>query len=201
MLLEGWVGAVSESSVESWSPFIVLKSECVRRKGSWIPRELGCRAVVRGLDRCVGLHCRLWVACVHDVQPVFPPCCKPSFHNGPIALMVTPVLMGVALPKVAVVTLFSFVYFMYLFVIRVEVSPLVPRVGFCVDRVLAVVWLGVIWWANLAFASPIVGVILHVWDRGLFRLFSSGLIICVLSYWFVDFISIWWFPSRSVACR
>ncbi|GMN54266.1 hypothetical protein TIFTF001_023397 [Ficus carica] len=73
--------------------------------------------------------------------------------------------------------------------------------GFCIDRVLVVVWMGVVWWAELEFASPVVGVFLRVWDRGLFRLSLSGLIICVLSRWFVNFRSIWWFPNRSVAGR
>ena len=84
------------------------------------------------------------------------------------------------------VSLFPFVCFMCLFVIRVEVFPLVPRVCFCVDlsfidRVLVVVWLGVIWWTDLAFVSPVVGVFLRVWDRGSLQLSSSGVITCVLS--------------------
>ncbi|GMN38734.1 hypothetical protein TIFTF001_007966 [Ficus carica] len=158
---EGWVRAVSELSVESWSPFIVLRSGCVRREGLWIPRELGCGAALRGL-----------------------------------ATMVAPTLMGVALLEIAVVPLFSFVCNLCLFVIRAKVSPLVLRVGFCVDRVLVVVW-----WADLAFASPVVGVFLRVWDRGLLRLSPSRLITCVLFHWFVDFRSIWWFPSRLVAGR
>ena len=100
---------------------------------------------MRGLARCVGLRCSLWVTCVPHAQTVFPPCCWPSFHDGPIALMVALALMGMALPEVAVVLLFSFVCFLCLFVIRVEVSPLVRCVGFCVDlgfvdQVLAVVW-------------------------------------------------------------
>ena len=46
-----------------------------------------------------------------------------------------------------------------------EVSPLIPLISFCVDlvfvvRVLAIVYLGIVWWANLAFASPVVGVFL-----------------------------------------
>ncbi|GMN64536.1 hypothetical protein TIFTF001_033609 [Ficus carica] len=59
-----------------------------------------------------------------------------------------------------------------------------------VDRVLVVVWLGVVWWADLACVSPIVGVFLRVWDRGSLRLSPSGRIIYVLSRWFVDFRSI-----------
>ncbi|GMN61867.1 hypothetical protein TIFTF001_030959 [Ficus carica] len=67
------------------------------RGGSWILQELGCGAVVRGLGRCVGPCCPMWVACVPHVQPTFPPCCWPSFRNGLIAPMVAPTLMGVAL--------------------------------------------------------------------------------------------------------
>ncbi|GMN27542.1 hypothetical protein TIFTF001_001709 [Ficus carica] len=70
---------------------------------SWIPRELVCGAVVRGLGWCMGLRCPSWVACVPHAQPVFPPCCWPSFRDGPIASLVAPALMGVALPEVAVV--------------------------------------------------------------------------------------------------
>ncbi|GMN53384.1 hypothetical protein TIFTF001_022519 [Ficus carica] len=129
----------------------------------------------------VGLRCLSWVACVPHVQPVFHPCCWPSFHYGPIVSMVAPTLMGVALPKVAVVHLFSFVWFMCLFVSRAEVSPLVSHVGFCVDmdfvdRVLVVVWLTVVWLADLAFALPVIGVFLHAWDRRSLQLSSSGLI-------------------------
>ncbi|GMN46031.1 hypothetical protein TIFTF001_015217 [Ficus carica] len=108
---KGWVGAISEPSVESWSSFVVLRSRCIRRKSSWIPRELGCGAVVVGLGQCMGLHCSLWVAYVPHAQLVFPPCCWPSFRDGPIMPMVAPTLMGVALPEVAVVPLFSFVCF------------------------------------------------------------------------------------------
>ena len=109
--------------------------------------------------------------------------------------MVAPALMGMALPEVAVVPFFSFVCFLCLFVISAEVSPLVPHVGFCVDldfvdRVLIVVWLGVVWWVDLAFALPIVGVFLRVWDRGSLWFSPSGRIIYVLSRWFVDFRSI-----------
>ncbi|GMN41585.1 hypothetical protein TIFTF001_010805 [Ficus carica] len=151
------------------------------REGSWKPRELGCGAMVRGLGRCVGLRCPSWVACVPHVHPGFPPCCYPSFCDDPIAPMVSPVLICVALPEVAVVPLFSLICILCLFVIRAEVSPLVTRVGFCidlvfVDRVLAVVWLGVVWWVDITFASPIVGVFLRVWDRRLLRLPPSGLI-------------------------
>ncbi|GMN57845.1 hypothetical protein TIFTF001_026951 [Ficus carica] len=92
----GWVGAISKPSVESWLSFVVFRSGCVYHEGSWIPRELGCRAMVRGLGQCVGLRCPLWVACVPHVQLVFPPCCWPSFRDGPITPMVTSALMGVA---------------------------------------------------------------------------------------------------------
>ena len=47
--------------------------------------------------------------------------------------MVASALMGVVMSDVVVVPLFSFVCFLYLFVIRVELCPLVPRLGFCVD--------------------------------------------------------------------
>ncbi|GMN37062.1 hypothetical protein TIFTF001_006513 [Ficus carica] len=198
MLSEGWVRAVSEPSVESWSPFVVLKSGRVRREGSWIPQELGCKALVRGLGWCMGLRYPLWVACVPHVQLVFPPCCEPSFRDVLITLMVTPALMDVTLQEVAVVPLFSFVCFLCLFVIKAEVSPLVPRVGFCVNLGFVDPVLVVVWWVDLAFASPVVGVFLRVWNRGLVRIFPSGLITCMLSHWFMDFRSIWWF-SRSVA--
>ncbi|GMN45056.1 hypothetical protein TIFTF001_014240 [Ficus carica] len=33
-----------------------------------------------------------------------------------------------------------------------------------------VVWLGDVWWADLAFTSPVVGVFIRDWDRGLLRL-------------------------------
>ncbi|GMN60903.1 hypothetical protein TIFTF001_029989 [Ficus carica] len=83
-------------------------------------------------------------------------------------------------------SLFSFVCFMCLFVIRAEVFPLIPRVGFCVDlgfvdRILAIVWLGDVWWVDLAFVSPVVGVFLRVWDRGSLRLSPRWLITYVLS--------------------
>ena len=100
--------------------------------------------------------------------------------------MVTSALMGVALPEIVVVSLFSFVCLMCLFVIRAEVSPMVPRVGFCVDlgfvdRILVVVWLGVIWWVDIAFAPPVIGVFLRAWDRRSLQFSPNGLITCVLS--------------------
>ncbi|GMN68919.1 hypothetical protein TIFTF001_037969 [Ficus carica] len=130
---EGWVEAVSEPSVESWSPFVILRS--------------GHRA--------------------------FPPCYWPSFRDDLIAPMVAPALRGVALLGVVVVPLFL-----------LSVSVFVCNKG-----------------GDLAFVSPVVRVFLCVWDRGLLRISPSGLITYVLSRRFVDFRSIWWFPSRSVAGR
>ena len=109
----------------------------------------GLRGGGEGVGSARGLHCPSWVACVPHLQLVFPPCCWPSFHDGLIALMVVPVLMGVALPEVAVGPFFSFVCFMCLYVIRAKVSYPVPRVIFYVnmsfvDRVLVVIWLGVV---------------------------------------------------------
>ena len=110
---EGCVGDVLELSVESWSLFVILKSRHVRSEGLWIPQELGCGAMLRGLGQCVGLCCLSWVACVPHAQPVFPSCCWPSFHDGPIVPMVAPALMGVALPEVAVVPFFSFFFCLF----------------------------------------------------------------------------------------
>ncbi|GMN57147.1 hypothetical protein TIFTF001_026257 [Ficus carica] len=137
-----WVGAVLELSVESWSPFVVLRSGCVCCEGLWLPRELGGGegvGSVRGPALLVvGGVC---------------PSCTAGF----------PSLLLAFFPRWA------------------EDSPPVSRIGFCVNWVLAVVWLGVIWWADLAFTSPVVGVFLRVWDRGSLWLSPSELITCVLS--------------------
>ncbi|GMN34605.1 hypothetical protein TIFTF001_042099 [Ficus carica] len=124
---EGWVGAVLEPSVESWLPFVVLKSGSVRCEGSWIPRELGCGAVVRD-----------WVnawACV-------------ARRGWFVSLMRSQFFLLVAGLLSVMVRSRRWT----------EVSLLVPCVGFCVDlgfvnRVLVVVWLGVVWWA-IASAFP-----------------------------------------------
>ena len=85
---------------------------------------------MRELGQCMGLRGSSWVMCVPHAQPVFHPCCWPPFRDDLISLMVAPTLMGVTLPEIAVVPLFSFICSSVLFVIRAEVSLLVLHIGF-----------------------------------------------------------------------
>ena len=88
------------------------------------------------------------MACVHDVQLVFPSWCWP-FPRWSDRTDSCSSVDGHGFAKGYSGYAFFFCLFLCLFVIRVEVFPLVLRVGFCVDlafvdRVLAIVWLGVI---------------------------------------------------------
>ena len=67
--------------------------------------------------------------------------------------MVALTLIGVALSKVAVVSLFSFICFLCLLIIKTKVSLLVPHVGFCIDLGFVDQVVVVVWWTDLAFSS------------------------------------------------
>ncbi|GMN30876.1 hypothetical protein TIFTF001_003010 [Ficus carica] len=45
--------------------------------------------------------------------------------------------------------------------------------GVALLKVLAIVWLGIVWWADFAFAPPVVGFFLRVWYRRLLQLFLN----------------------------
>lgn len=91
----------------------------------------------------------------------------------------------------------SFCVVVSLFVIGVVVSPLDHRVVHSLvlefgNRFKAIVWLGIVWWAELAFAPPFVGDLLRCWHRGSLRHPPSGLITYMTSHWFiVDSSSPW----------
>ncbi|GMN63905.1 hypothetical protein TIFTF001_032991 [Ficus carica] len=46
-------------------------------------------------------------------------------------------------------------------------------------------WLGLDLWVELVSASPLIGALLRVWDRGVFQYSPSRLMTCIMPSWFL----------------